>query len=240
MMAVKRSRELDGGWSKEYEGVESLAMNDCNRLLSRIDKPPQRTFKCKTCDRWFDSFQALGGHTASHSTKAGDSPKNQKIHRCSKCGAVFSSGQALGGHMRRHLNTSPSPDSEEAREMNSSSNRLPQKIIGTSQVSRDCSPTRGGIDFSSGQALGDHMGPHPNTSPNSTESNGNTPLVPRGYNPVRSFDLNLSPMEEEINFPDENYHPDEENYSKLKIESLEERGCNLPDRDASIKFHHFL
>ncbi|XP_023005952.1 zinc finger protein ZAT5-like [Cucurbita maxima] len=87
-------------------------------------------YQCKTCDRCFPSFQALGGHRASHkkpkisnslqthdpqfhlslqlstgrppaSFAAGDVVKS-KVHECSICGAEFSSGQALGGHMRRH------------------------------------------------------------------------------------------------------------------------------------------
>ncbi|VFQ96550.1 unnamed protein product [Cuscuta campestris] len=89
-------------------------------------------YECKTCNRTFSSFQALGGHRASHKKpklvmdhQHHDHPhpaatavrkeippsvlaaqacpeKAPKIHECSICGAEFSSGQALGGHMRRH------------------------------------------------------------------------------------------------------------------------------------------
>ncbi|KAE8714746.1 Cupredoxin superfamily protein [Hibiscus syriacus] len=79
-------------------------------------------YECKTCNRTFPLFQALGGHRASHKKpKAGVSmvddkstrpfksayeeggPNNKvKVHECSFCGAEFTSGQALGGHMRRH------------------------------------------------------------------------------------------------------------------------------------------
>ncbi|CAI0467075.1 unnamed protein product [Linum tenue] len=72
-------------------------------------------FECKTCNRRFSSFQALGGHRASHKRpkiallgleKLGqDGPKVQtkpKMHECSICGVEFALGQALGGHMRRH------------------------------------------------------------------------------------------------------------------------------------------
>ncbi|KAL2329620.1 hypothetical protein Fmac_017201 [Flemingia macrophylla] len=72
-----------------------------------------RVFECKTCNRQFPSFQALGGHRASHKKPrlmAGDmdpqllhdSPPKPKTHECSICGLEFAIGQALGGHMRRH------------------------------------------------------------------------------------------------------------------------------------------
>ncbi|KAJ3676667.1 hypothetical protein LUZ60_004079 [Juncus effusus] len=66
----------------------------------------QRVFECKTCNRQFPSFQALGGHRASHKKPrlAGPdgTPIKPKLHECSICGLEFSIGQALGGHMRRH------------------------------------------------------------------------------------------------------------------------------------------
>ncbi|CAK8574308.1 unnamed protein product [Lathyrus sativus] len=79
-----------------------------------------RVFECKTCKRQFSSFQALGGHRASHKkprlmemNSDGDggiftTTTKAKTHECSICGLEFSIGQALGGHMRRHrrlLNT---------------------------------------------------------------------------------------------------------------------------------------
>ncbi|KAG8501911.1 hypothetical protein CXB51_004729 [Gossypium anomalum] len=81
-------------------------------------------YECKTCNRTFPSFQALGGHRASHKKPKAtlseaamveaayeeQGPNNNnnnskvkvKVHECSICGAEFTSGQALGGHMRRH------------------------------------------------------------------------------------------------------------------------------------------
>ncbi|KAI9121972.1 hypothetical protein K1719_006661 [Acacia pycnantha] len=88
-------------------------------------------YQCKTCDRGFPSFRALGGHRARHKKMKtnpehgyGDdyctsttlslqlsssrhslysaNKSSSKVHECSICGAEFSSGQALGGHMRRH------------------------------------------------------------------------------------------------------------------------------------------
>ncbi|XP_052149967.1 zinc finger protein ZAT7-like [Oryza glaberrima] len=71
--------------------------------------PPERMFECKTCNRQFPSFQALGGHRASHKKPrladgdpAAEAPAKPKVHGCSICGLEFAVGQALGGHMRRH------------------------------------------------------------------------------------------------------------------------------------------
>ncbi|KAL3618698.1 hypothetical protein CASFOL_037360 [Castilleja foliolosa] len=76
-------------------------------------------YECKTCSRTFSSFQALGGHRASHKKPTIDRKRSpisaqlpirillsienkSKIYECSICGSEFASGQALGGHMRRH------------------------------------------------------------------------------------------------------------------------------------------
>ncbi|KAF1886872.1 hypothetical protein Lal_00046110 [Lupinus albus] len=73
-------------------------------------------FKCKTCNKRFSSFQALGGHRASHKKQKlmlndischhnHESLKRtmkSKMHPCPICGVGFRIGQALGGHMRKH------------------------------------------------------------------------------------------------------------------------------------------
>uniref|UniRef100_M8BJ20 Uncharacterized protein n=1 Tax=Aegilops tauschii TaxID=37682 RepID=M8BJ20_AEGTA len=73
-------------------------------MPARGDRAPERAFVCKTCDRVFPSFQALGGHRASHKKPRldGDGDFKPKMHGCSICGLEFAVGQALGGHMRRH------------------------------------------------------------------------------------------------------------------------------------------
>ncbi|XP_055835333.1 zinc finger protein ZAT11-like [Solanum dulcamara] len=106
MTAMKRSREDNGQ-------VEAEAMANCAlMLLSRLNNNNNNNndFECKTCNKRFPSFQALGGHRASHNNKwprllgefLSQTNKKNKIHKCSICGMEFSLGQALGGHMRRH------------------------------------------------------------------------------------------------------------------------------------------
>ncbi|KAI3408015.1 uncharacterized protein J3R85_020534 [Psidium guajava] len=113
---TKRSRD-------DYERM-SLDTAKCLILLSHGTSINAKTaavrheednFECKTCNRRFSSFQALGGHRASHKrpklleTKsvgctelALGSTEKPKMHQCSICGLKFALGQALGGHMRRH------------------------------------------------------------------------------------------------------------------------------------------
>ncbi|KAK4385419.1 Zinc finger protein ZAT11 [Sesamum angolense] len=110
---MKRCRE---GYAEE-EDVSSMA--NCLMLLSggrtaaaAAGGEFTRVFECKTCNRQFPSFQALGGHRASHKKprmaggdrllQASSPPPKPKTHECSICGLEFAIGQALGGHMRRH------------------------------------------------------------------------------------------------------------------------------------------
>ena len=99
--------------------LESINMANVLMHLSRghdddrkeTETEAHRVFECKTCNRQFSSFQALGGHRASHKkprqllsddnnqTAVASKPK---VHECPVCGLGFSVGQALGGHMRRH------------------------------------------------------------------------------------------------------------------------------------------
>ncbi|XVF75381.1 hypothetical protein PTKIN_Ptkin13bG0183700 [Pterospermum kingtungense] len=85
------------------------AMNNNNNNSMIISTG--RVFECKTCNRQFPSFQALGGHRASHKKPKlaeadvgveNQPPAKPKTHECSICGLEFAIGQALGGHMRRH------------------------------------------------------------------------------------------------------------------------------------------
>lgn len=101
--------------------------------------------KCSVCDKVFGSYQALGGHKASHRKQAGaddrstitittttsaavTTPTNGggRIHECSICHKCFPSGQALGGHKRRHYDGGASSSSSEARGIDLNLPALPE------------------------------------------------------------------------------------------------------------------
>ncbi|KAG6438099.1 hypothetical protein SASPL_103035 [Salvia splendens] len=90
---------------------------------SRLPPPPPAAlvYKCSVCSKAFGSYQALGGHKASHRNKLssgadGDEHSTTsasavtstsgsgggRVHECSICHKCFPSGQALGGHKRCH------------------------------------------------------------------------------------------------------------------------------------------
>nr|GMD24016.1 zinc finger protein ZAT12-like [Ipomoea batatas] len=110
-MTLKRSRE------EVAAEAEALAMANCLVLLSRPASggaagktPPSGwEFECKTCQKKFKTFQALGGHRASHKRPKIDQQNLEhnnvnikKQHECPVRGLEFGLGQALGGHMRKH------------------------------------------------------------------------------------------------------------------------------------------
>lgn len=95
-----------------------------------IEEKTEQSYKCSVCNKAFTSYQALGGHKASHrkitatataavsddnnpststSTSGGGGGGNisamnpsGRSHVCSICQKAFPTGQALGGHKRRH------------------------------------------------------------------------------------------------------------------------------------------
>ncbi|KAG9440476.1 hypothetical protein H6P81_020641 [Aristolochia fimbriata] len=94
-----------------------------DRLSPPPPAPPvlKLAYKCSVCNKAFASYQALGGHKASH-RKLGAAPgaedsgasavapapaasansSSGRSHQCSVCHKSFASGQALGGHKRCH------------------------------------------------------------------------------------------------------------------------------------------
>ena len=125
-MAPRRKRE-------RAEEAETSVVTGSSKSPSEVyetnngSSSSSRKYKCKTCNREFSKFQALGGHRASHKKPAKLTENGQeydlsesKMHECSICGAGFFIGQALGGHMRKHQ--------EVLREAKTNSTRIKQRV----------------------------------------------------------------------------------------------------------------
>ncbi|GMI69689.1 hypothetical protein like AT3G60580 [Hibiscus trionum] len=96
--------------SEGYFKLSKVNNNNNNRTA-------RAKYRCETCNKVFKSYQALGGHRASHKKIKAYTPVSthetgnvgacsmpeKKLHECPVCFRVFSSGQALGGHKRSHV-----------------------------------------------------------------------------------------------------------------------------------------
>ncbi|EYU32430.1 hypothetical protein ABFS82_06G162900 [Erythranthe guttata] len=102
-------------------------------------------YACKTCGRVFPSFQALGGHRASHKK-----PRNEK-----RTVIFFSDEEFL--HKSQKRLTPPPPTSLSLQLSNLSAAAAPRSTFPSPKI-HVCSYC--GADFSSGQALGGHMRRH--------------------------------------------------------------------------------
>ncbi|KAE8686776.1 LOB domain-containing protein 38 [Hibiscus syriacus] len=94
--------------SNEGGGGRVVLSSSVVESVSPSSKLPH---KCSVCSKGFPSYQALGGHKASHRKPAstdGDNPSTAsvrysgRVHECGVCRKTFPTGQALGGHKRCH------------------------------------------------------------------------------------------------------------------------------------------
>ncbi|KAK4411246.1 Zinc finger protein ZAT9 [Sesamum angolense] len=117
----KWRREEKEYLDEEEEGkFENDYSEDSGVQVKVIKTKVRGKYRCEACNKLFRSYQALGGHRASHKkikpTTAADAPPQvvekiggskavveEKIHECPFCHRIFSSGQALGGHKRSHF-----------------------------------------------------------------------------------------------------------------------------------------
>ncbi|XAR63213.1 hypothetical protein NMG60_11023076 [Bertholletia excelsa] len=120
---AEEEEEEEGEDEPDYSGD-----SDDSGELRRSKTRARGKYQCETCLKVFRSYQALGGHRASHKkskaahndtvstrdlseSEARNGLSDEKIHECPVCFRVFASGQALGGHKRSHMMTGSSPPS---------------------------------------------------------------------------------------------------------------------------------
>ncbi|CAI0451745.1 unnamed protein product [Linum tenue] len=112
----KRSRRSAGHGEQQQQPTEEEYLALCLVMLARgttnLDFSPQparSASPCTVCGKAFSSYQALGGHKASHRKSVSGDPADAapvtgggKSHVCTICHKSFPTGQALGGHKRCH------------------------------------------------------------------------------------------------------------------------------------------
>ncbi|XP_076899501.1 zinc finger protein ZAT5-like [Bidens hawaiensis] len=113
-------------------------------------------YECKTCSRTFPSFQALGGHRASH--------KKPRINELDQSKPTCNDEDEASPAPPNHRVSSPG----NIKRLSASSSKL-----------HECSIC--GAEFNSGQALGGHMRRHRAVNTPVTETNTTLSLIPYGH-----------------------------------------------------------
>ena len=132
-----------------HDTVDEATMEAASSLLLLANGVEKKTTKysCSICHRSFPTYQALGGHMASHRAAASPGKKalaTAQEYCCEKCGAVYLTGQALGGHMRKHTNRRESSTPAKNTE-------IPSRVRDTEQKAEE--GTRRVLDFDLNEEL---------------------------------------------------------------------------------------
>lgn len=167
-------------------------------------------YECKTCNRTFPSFQALGGHRASHkkpkpSTAAeekkvagieGDEGELAEVEESSEEEEKGKQSTIIA-RAAPNSNSNPNPNDHHSSQLNMDQIPFSNKLISShgnnnnkSSKIHECSIC--GSEFSSGQALGGHMRRHRNPT-TTTKPTVDHHLVkkPSRSNTIFPLDLNL-------------------------------------------------
>ncbi|GMJ13744.1 hypothetical protein like AT1G26610 [Hibiscus trionum] len=119
--SVNHKSGVSADCRKNKISVDQSNMKKTPAYDQTTDANKRSKFECTSCKKIFHSYQALGGHRASHKRTKGcfgsdSSETTAEIeaaedgnlvksirHECPICLKVFPSGQALGGHKRSHF-----------------------------------------------------------------------------------------------------------------------------------------
>lgn len=183
------SGEEESGGASSSPGEEEEDMANCLILLAqgqtrKAEAPANygADYKCKTCERSFPSFQALGGHRASHKK-----PKVMMMMNDEKSKTL--SFDVDDHRMQFSMSTALSLQI---------TNRSLSNNTGKSNKVHECSICS--AEFSSGQALGGHMRRHRPTTGGSTVGGASGSELQKKSRNLLQLDLNLPAPEEESKF----------------------------------------
>lgn len=154
-------------------------------------------YECKTCNRCFSSFQALGGHRASHKKPKANNVIDTTQAQPKKALSFMEDHQDEFDHHHQRFNNTTST---------TLSLQISNRGYGNSKGNKvhECSVC--GVEFTSGQALGGHMRRHrtfmnSTTTPATTTATSMSRHQSQGSNKrhrsVLQLDLNLPAPEEE-------------------------------------------
>lgn len=128
---------LAQGQSRKVSSSEPVATTNSDKAAAAA--AGSYAFQCKTCDRCFPSFQALGGHRASHKKLKANTEEKKLVMVVDE------------EDVHRFNSTSTTLSLQTAHRVQCNSNNNKAKV-------HECSIC--GTEFSSGQALGGHMRRH--------------------------------------------------------------------------------
>ncbi|KAF3639913.1 putative lysosomal Pro-X carboxypeptidase-like [Capsicum annuum] len=157
--------------------------------ISTTGKADFYVYECKTCNRTFPSFQALGGHRASHK-------KPKTIVEDKKSATATDSTAASHDDQQHHQES----DDQEQGRLNKISHSLSNQTAVINNISKtkihECSIC--GSEFSSGQALGGHMRRHrPPTTTATTTATATTKIISTNFETISNVSESSSSHHDE-------------------------------------------
>lgn len=182
LLAQGQSKELSSTKQADETG------NIQNKFTSRkfmeaasngTGKAGYYVYECKTCNRTFPSFQALGGHRASHKKPKANTAAaivEEKIRQftaaAAAAAAVGTSDEDYEGRQFIKTNNISSLSLQLSNNNNNNSNR---GLYSNKAKVHECSIC--GAEFNSGQALGGHMRRHRGVIGSNNNVHSTTPAV---------------------------------------------------------------
>lgn len=213
------SPTTSSGGGEIYESTEEEEdMANCLILLAQGDHAPRPpatntnnkvgffVYECKTCSRTFPSFQALGGHRASHkkpkSAMVDDKKASSVLQPTSTTYVVPAASMVDEFEQVLVFNKTSTATPLPPRQIgNSTTSKLLIQTNKTAKV-HECSIC--GSEFTSGQALGGHMRRHRASASNAQSfevvSSSNTTSMDdqmKQRNNILALDLNLPAPEDD-------------------------------------------